>query len=290
MSSRDSGVRQAAAGALGAIYPEPAPATQALAGLLAEPDVETRRAAAAALARMLRTVIEVLRTQLPNAVVTTPAQAVATATAVVPVAGRGLKDADAQVRQSCAEALQLAARILGEPPVIIELPESQRAEFPPPGRKLTAAEQADIDRYRKDVLEERGLCLPLARALNAQVPPLLPCVADDELTVRLQAAGALEDMAQARSRLLAKAASVPQAGGEQDLPRLQEDPLGPGLRSAVPVLAKQLTHAEVRARLAVIYALETLGPDAAAAAAPLARARSKMKTRSCVGVRPAPSD
>jgi HEAT repeat protein len=267
LDHEDKGVRAAAARALGKILPDPQTAVTALAKVLVHKDAGTRQAAADGLDGMMRTVrglphrdafaqnrgvrhMEISREEV-----------VAAAASVVPVAGRGLADNSAEVRRRCSEALQHAADLGSE--VIYAPPEG--LPFGPPGRKPSREEAMDIEQYRKVVEEERALVLPLAQALTAQLSALNATLADKDADVCVAAGLALESIAHVRQRLLQKAASVPGA----DKP---EDPLAKGMQATVPAAAKVLAHKDVRARLAAIYVLETLGAEAAPAADALTQA------------------
>ena len=112
------------------------------------------------------------------------------------------------------------------------------------------------------------------RALHQQHSAVLhAALKDGDEGVLQEAAGAVEELAVVRLRLRALVASAPvldKAGAAQ--PVALPDVLGEELRPAVPLLARNLGHASVEVKLAMLYALETLEQDAAPAAAALAKA------------------
>jgi HEAT repeat protein len=168
-----------------------------------------------------------------------------------------LTDSDAQLRKSCLKVIHRGADLLayqvGDPVNPENLPSLDR--------KLTAGETAMVDSYRKTVEQERALLLPAAQALNGLTAPISKALSDNESAVGIEAAQALESMADARLVLLRKAASVPRAGGQK--PDTSDDPLRPGLQNAIPSLTDQITHGPADIRLACLYVLETLETDAA---------------------------
>jgi HEAT repeat protein len=263
-------VRAAALRALGQIQPDPWQAAAALDRALRADDVALRRAAAGALVSMVAVSSrEAKRGRAGGGAPGQPAapEGLATALQVVPVASRALADPDGNVRLQGAEALRHATALLHE---LVVLPVA--LEFPPTSRLLTAQERQQMEDYRAEVEREWEGLAPLARELARQVPALGKAVADADLRVGLAASGTVEALAEARQRLRQRAATVPplpwKGAGEWH----PEDPLGQALKDAVPVLAKRLSADEVRARLASLYALESLGPEAARAAGEVVRA------------------
>jgi HEAT repeat protein len=253
-------VRAAALRTLGRVQPNPLDASAALGQALAADEVALRRAAADAAGILLEEAFEDLRLgggpENPGR-----RDALAMAGPVIPVAGRALAERDAAVRRRGAEAVRQAAVLLAHAPLT-----PVALEWPPPGRPLTPQERQDIEQFRAQFEREWQELAPLARVLGAQVPALDKVVADTDLQASLVATRALEGMADARLALLRRLASVPPPPGKDDDPGRPEEPLGPALREAVPVLAKRLSADEVPARLASLYVLETLGTEAAPAA------------------------
>lgn len=291
-------VRQAAARAIGRINPDPAVASAALGRLLASADPEDRLAASEGLFILLRTTAQVLRNTGPNRMIISHEEVARIDRSVIPLAGRAAADAHAAVRQTGVETLQTAAALLTE--MVTEVP---RLDFPPSDRPASADERADIEAYRRSVEEERNVLLPVARVLADQGPILTRDLNDPVPQIRLLAERALEEMGQGRLKLLRKAASVPVLGEAKEktevwparsgiirvaaeeappplplpnrIPRVEgvPDPLREALRAAVPVLAERAVRDPVpQIRLAAVDALETLGPEAAAAVPALARA------------------
>lgn len=257
----EAAVRGAAARALGAIHSEPKAAAAALGGLLGHKDLDSRRAGAAGLAEMVRIIREMTRGKFSRGIDVTRDDVIPVCLPVVAAASRGLANADPQTQRSCLEAIQLAAALLTE-----HIPDPVPASsFPPPGRKPSEEEGRDMESFRTQLEAERESELPLARALNDQTAAVIRALAADDLAVCEMAALALESMAEARIRLRQRAAGLPDALKKGPNDKVEEDPLRTGLLAAVPALAKGLTHKDVRGRLAMIYALETIDADALAA-------------------------
>jgi HEAT repeat protein len=224
-------VRAAAARALGQIEPDPAVAVPALSELLQSHDADLRQAAADGLAGLMQALLQ-------SSAWTTAAEAVrgqtrATAAAVTPVAGRGLADADVAVRRRCVQALALASVAL-----------ARLASGPPED-----VAEDDAAAVRRRVLAEWR---PLALALREQVPALARALHDRDRDVRILAAKAAEELAQARWRWLRLA---PQEAAD--------DPLLAALQAAAPALGAAAADPEVQVRRAALDALEMLGPIAA---------------------------
>lgn len=293
-------VRQAAARAIGRINPDPKPATAALGGLLESPDSADRLAAAEGLLLLLRTASQMIHITGPNRLQITREEAARIDQAVIPLAGRGAADANTAIRQTCVEALQSAAALLAD--LIQEIP---RLDFPPPGRRPSADELAEIEGYRRTVEEERTLLMPVVRVLAAQGAVLRQRIGDPVPQLRLLAERAVEEIGQVRLKLIRKAASVPvlEPAGEapkekaeagqpgrlvpvaaevaqklplpKPLPKVEglPDPLLDTLRLALPALAEHAVSDPVpQVRLAAVDAIETLGTEAAPVIPALTRA------------------
>jgi HEAT repeat protein len=262
---RDSepSVRAAAAQALGDIFPDPASAAAALKAILTKDEVEPRRAAAAALGRMIEVVSALQKTgRAQTGVEARGDDVLDAAREVIPAAGTGIKDADAQVRARCLEALRRATVALNE-----QIPEPiDPGRIPPPGAKLTPFEAKELNQLADFLAQAQARFRPLLIALKEHGSGVAGALKDADAVVAQRAAAALESMAQARGRLHRMAASIP------PLAKKDEDPLGPVFRDAVPALAKGLDHENVRVRLACLYALETMETDAAPAADALVQA------------------
>jgi HEAT repeat protein len=103
--------------------------------------------------------------------------------------------------------------------------------------------------------------------LKDQVPKLVQRLSDPDLRCCLAVNQALEATAGARSRLR----QIRQTGAGPAEKQL-DDVMAEGLRTALPALSKELSHKEVRVRLAALYVLETLDVEAVPAAGALAAA------------------
>lgn len=264
LADPDAAVRQAAARALGRINPEPQRSAAALDNLLRTGKPADRRAVAVALKNWLEA-LELL-SQRRNEVVARSEDLARAAAVLVPVAARGLRDADPQVRRHCLDALGGLASLILKLPYPFFPP-----RFPPAGRKPTQKELALIEQERARLLEVRDLVLPVTRALAEQLPALVAAAEDADLATAIAAAGALEELTTTRQELARRAALFLPTAPKEDTAKLSEDPLGAGLKTAVPVLVKRLSHSEADARLAAIYVIETIGKDAMSAAEALIR-------------------
>ncbi len=235
-------VQTAAIRALGKIH-NPDVALPALRDFLTAQDLTLRLATAEALGDLITT--ESIYVRQPSGELIRVLQVVA------PVAARGLSDIAPEVRRLCLKALQEAANALRR-----QVPEIHRHHW-----------QVENPQESAKVLEEgfRSL-LPLARSLSEQVPAVAGALKDADLAVRLAANQALEAMADARLQLLGLAASGTRLAANGAAGKPPEDPLRTGLRAAVPLLVPEISHPEVRVRLAALYVLETLATEAAPAA------------------------
>jgi HEAT repeat protein len=283
-------VRQAAARALGKINPEPAPATQALGEMLARADAGDRQAAAEGLANMLQALLQLAISKGPTLELE-PAEALQIGKLVTETAGRGLADRDAGVQRNCLEAIQLAAKMLGE------LGEVLPRDLPPSAREPTVDERRKIEQYHQDVDAALAKVSPLSQALQAQVPGVSRCLNEtNPPKVRLMACQALIELGVARHRLSRKAARLLDKGdvpardaarpaifpsplrgegkgrgivvaGLQAPDKPVDDPLTAALGKAIKPLANALKDPDARVRLAALEALITLGANAAPAIA-----------------------
>lgn len=236
------GLRLAAAEALGRINPDPDVAAPACDALLRASDPALRVAGARALAALTRTASNLALRPADDAAAVKPADAAGAARAAVSVAGPHLGDPDVRLRRACAGvmeqgALAFARLALGPP---LPAPEVRRADFARPAQ-LVAGDLA-----------------ALAVALTKLTPELVRALGDDDAAVRLTTRRALEDLASARRPTADKGA----AG----------DPLAEVLRAAAVALGEDGPDANATVRRSSIELLETLGPDAAPAAARLVRA------------------
>jgi HEAT repeat protein len=266
MNRGDSRTRQAAVRALGQINPDPAVAVPALRVLLRAPDLAQKRAAGEALVSLMRVVAQLAtHNQVSTGVETTRTDVVNMGCAVIPLAGAGLHDSEAEVRRRCTEAIGQAADGLHK------LVSAHRSGE---GRE----EQAE---HRRQIEQEREELAPLIRALRDQVPALTRALGDADAEVRLLARRALEDMTHPQLRLMERATALDRAGLNPAAPLgpaqftqigIKSDPVREGLQEMVQAVAAGIKDRDVRVRRAAIDVLETLGPAAAPAAGRLVEA------------------
>lgn len=282
----DPAVRRAAARALGKVLPDAKVATEALGKLLASGQAEDRRAAAEGLASMLRVLFPVLkgRGNVGNIMleVETP-DAVQTTALVTTTVGAGLGDPDAEVQRLSLEALLQAAAILGE--LAGDLPPSDI--FPPAGRKPTAEERKRIEEFQAQLAKDRQTLQPLTEALDKQAGGLAKSLDDARPAAgRFAACQVLLQLANARDRLLRRAAGIPAlekpgGAGARLEPRQdgtfilvafeqaadpQKDSLENGLvNEAMPAVVKRLRDPDMRVRIAALEVLIAIGAKAAPA-------------------------
>src|SRR5262249_4232832 len=113
MKRGDADTREAAARTLGLINPRPEVAARALSSLLDARETSVRLAATAALGNLVRVVSWLAnQSKSPTGVDAKRGDVVQVARAVVPPAGRGLRDSVPEVRRLSAEAIAQAADAL----------------------------------------------------------------------------------------------------------------------------------------------------------------------------------
>jgi HEAT repeat protein len=227
-SANEASVRQSAARALARILPDPQVAVPALNKLLGSSVVDDRRAAANALCDVIRVA------SLPEANVYEPEKLEAIRARVITAGcqalqgtAAGLQDKDPEVRSRCIEAARETALVL-------------TAQVP----------SADQIRYHVANLsnELNRQLQSLSGALAEAIKNVGPQMGDTDALVCTAGAAAVEAAAEAANKF-----------SEQhgDVVALRK-----ALRGVVPDLAKLLARGEVRLKLAALYALESLGPDA----------------------------
>jgi HEAT repeat protein len=230
----DADLRECVARALGHV-PLPDKAAPPLGKLLADKEPAVKRAAAEALERQARG-----GDPLPerDGEAGESMVALGACPAVVPEAVKGLKDKDDRVRRHClgavragGVALKWAAGCLAE----------RRADAP-------AGDESSVRAGQRRSLESA------AAALAAAVPGVHELVKEDDAGQCVRACQALEAVAAGRSGLL-------------NFPAPGKDPLLAGLKETLPSLEKRVRHKDIEVRLAALYVLEELGPEAAPAAA-----------------------
>jgi HEAT repeat protein len=281
LKDNDARVEAAAARALGKINADPKAAVRDLKGPLQSNDVSLRRAAAQGLLDLVQTVAQLNRKgRTQQGIQAGEAEVIAAGTHVVPAAGLGLADPDAQVRRRCIEAIQQAAASLGE---LVPEPRSSK-ELPAEGRQLTPAEREDVNKYADAVQKAWRDYLPLLEAFKGQATGLARAVNDPDADIRLLTRRALEDMANARLRIRRLFYSIPAPPGEKaEARRLEvllvameappkDDPLLDAVKPSLDELARRLADPDVRVRLASLDFLEFLEEAAAPAVRVLAAA------------------
>jgi HEAT repeat protein len=256
-NDKESAVREAAARNLGQINADPALAVPALQQALTRGPPGLRRAAAEGLARLPMMANSLARRGRNRVVEVTSEELVKIGLAVVPSAGKGLADDDAEVRRRCLEALTVAAQMLGD-----LIPDGQHADH------LQGGDNNEIAAYRMEVADTLEPLLPVAAALNKELASIAGVFKDNDLTVCQAAAQAVEALGEARERWKSYAGSVPEAVRG----KLVMDPFTGGMATVVPGLVRLLQQESVQVRLAALYALESLGPEAGKATADLVRA------------------
>src|SRR5262249_8841951 len=130
--------------------------------------------------------------------------------AVAPAAGRGLRDDDRVVRRLCAEALLVIAGSLAD-----LITQADSREFPPANRPPTEDERKDIELFRQGRQAEQEEVRPVSEALRDQAGAVARLLNDPAPEIRALAARTLEEMGNARQKLLRRAASVPAVGVEK---------------------------------------------------------------------------
>jgi HEAT repeat protein len=297
-------VREAAAAALGRINPEPRPVVSAMRQIL-ERDPKTgeytaeapeRRAAATALGDLIRIVSELqLKGETQRGAEASMQDVVGAATAVVPAAGVGVSDDDAQVRRASLEAMRAAAatleKLIPEPTDFFKVrlfrdEPFPRYLFPPRNFELSKTEREQIEAAARAVSAEQKLFRPLMDALADQGKTLAAhLVEDKDADVRLLSRKVLEFMASARQRMNRLILSVPPlvvaqgpgVGGVlpaavQAGPVADDDPLRKGLEPGLDVMARGLGDKDAAVRLAAVEFLEMLDEGARPATAALVQA------------------
>lgn len=263
--AREAALRQAAARALGQINPEPDVAGPALAQALTKGDADLRQAAAEGLVGLAEIAAQLSR-PAPGAtdIEMSIEQAVLVGSIVVPLAAKGVADDDVTVRRRCLDALAGAAKNLAD-----LIPDAR----PPEGlgdsdRPLSPAEKDQVETYRREASALIDKLRPLAQALNKDLPGVVPTLRDADAAVCRVAAQFVEAIATTRYRWHEYVTAIP--GPAMGKPA--EDPFQTNLPKAIPRLEALLKHKDLRARLAAVYALESLAAAAAPAAGGLAQA------------------
>jgi len=213
-------VRLEALRTLGTINADPAKAVPVLREALEKGDPQEKRVAAYALGQLVRVVNHLLkRGQSKSGIEASREDFVRTAAAVVDAVGKGMQDADVQVRQLSLEAVDTAAHALGD--FILE--PFPRSEFPPTGRTLTPEDLELMDARALMVKSELAHFEPLLRSLKAQDVGLLRGLSDRNPGIRLLAITTLENIAYVRGRILRWIDSIPDPRAKRENGTLAPD-------------------------------------------------------------------
>jgi HEAT repeat protein len=177
------------------------------------------------------------------------------AAAVVPIAARGVRDADAQVRRNSLDALHQVAVSLVD---MVADPRA-RTEFPQEGRRPSRDEDRFITQYRYEVDAERQELLPLAQALRKEANAFRRALTDPDQAVRLEACETMIEIGLVRVKLQRRLSSVPPFDNAK-LPA-DQDPILALYKEVLPQLEEAATDPVLQVRLHAIEATEMLGPD-----------------------------
>lgn len=253
--SKTPEVRMAAGRTLGKIHADPKLAVPALGDMLISDQPALRKAAAEGLVFMVESALNTHKGRGATTVEINRGDLITTGSLVVPVAAKGINDAEAEIRKLCCEAIHYAATALGE----LVFDSRPRLDFPPLERKPTDDERTEIEDYAKQVEGERRDLAPLTKALLDQAATLSRAMSDPNAAVRLRATKAMEEAGNARLRLVRRASSVPPF--DKKIPQ-NEDHLYTLIRRNLRVLLDRLHDRETPIRLAVLNVFETLEQDA----------------------------
>lgn len=228
-------IRAAAALALAKSYAAPQPVAEALGSLLKSPDnLVLRRAGARGLVVLMEEAIQ------RSTGVASGGEIAPVATAVVNVAGPGLRDSDVLVRRLSMQAMRLAT---GEQTLRVTLPLQTSPEAAAPGAEAGRTVE------------------PLARALANQSKTLAAALTDSDSSVRQMAAQVLDAMSLAWQQLPGKTT-------RSQPPQSAKDFLLEGLIRALHAIPSGLSDPQVRVRIATVEVLESLDLATVQATAP----------------------
>jgi HEAT repeat protein len=241
-------LRLPAAKALGLMDADPVAATPVLGELLRAPDPALRRAAAEGLDHLLQSALESADPvgRVPRSS-EARREAVMLANTILSALATGHDDGQAEIRRRCTAATRRTITILYE--LLTEAPQAVGGDV---------ARRAPLEGERADLR-------PLLLGVRDQLPNLAAALRDEDVDVRLTALGVLEGLARVRARWVRQ-------GVWLDGPARSDDPLGDGMQTALPALARALTDGEVRVRRVALDALEAFGSAAAPAAPAVAGA------------------
>ncbi|HMF14215.1 MAG TPA: HEAT repeat domain-containing protein, partial [Gemmataceae bacterium] len=211
----DEHVRLQAIHSLGRIQSRSAATTGTPLGTLfdSQSTLADRRAAGEALNNLVRILPQVRKTATTLGITGSGyaverEDRIAISQAVITIAKKGLADSDSEVRRLCADTLLQTALLLSDSDLIA--PVRPDIEVPPEGRPLSEAERKEIARLRESVEAERKELRPLLAAFRDLAPNLATAAGDRDPSVRVLVIRALEELGNARQKLLWRAASVPE--------------------------------------------------------------------------------
>jgi HEAT repeat protein len=241
-----SQIRARAARALGRIFADPAVALPALRSLLESGSESERAAAADALETMVRVAVRPGTGPNEAMLVIGPRRDVMGILApTVAALTKGFKDTNPEVRRRSAEALRQAI-------VSLELfIPGERPEMD--GR--AGGREMDTQRIVAQAYQEQQPVLSVIRDQIPHLTELLQEAKESDVKARLAGNQALEAAADLRLSWLRRL-------GKPAPGKAADDPLRAALQATVPLLAKELSHQEVRVKLAALYVLESLGAEA----------------------------
>jgi HEAT repeat protein len=266
----EPGVRQTAAKALGKTNPPPQLAVQALQEMLKNKDVNDRRAAAEALAGMIRVVYQAYKKgSVQVGISPNDVDVVACAEAVVPVAGACIRDGDGEVRAMGLDALVQAAGALSQ--LVPDTTAGQaldRNSMPPSGRPWTPAEKETVKNALSFLEGKEQLLAPLISALKEQGGAIAKSLGDSNDQARFRSRKALEMLANARIRLNRARQAIPMEQESASQRVVHDDLLKDAIQPGLIEIAKWVRDPRVAVRQATVEFLDAM-EDAAAPAIPV---------------------
>jgi hypothetical protein len=236
--------RGLAARTLAQVGPPVFVAVPALSELLRADDGDLRRAAADSFALLIQNALQAMGDSAPVLHPAPRSDLVLVASTVLPAVHAGLEDARPEVRRRCLQTIGLACAALSQ-----LMAETSRSEQPSLRRPL----EAEHEELR-----------PLLQVLRDQGPILERFLHDEDAEARILTHQALEELGIARERWLRHCAARREKADEKLLAEL--------LHAAVPRLAEELAHPDVRVRRSALNVLEMSGSLALPALPALSRA------------------
>lgn len=233
-------LRGLAARTLAQIEPPARVAVPALSELLRNEDAQLRRAAAESFVLLIRNELNSLGPVFRPA---SRSDLVLAASLILPAVQTGLKDARPEVRHRCLEAICLTCASL---------------------TRLMEEPVGNDEYARRPLQAEYEELRPLLSALRDQGPELERLLHHDDPETRILTHKVLEELGVARDRWLRRCAARQE--------RAEEKLLADLLHEAVPNLAEELVHPDVRVRRSALDVLEMSGSLALPALPALTRA------------------